>query len=235
MLKDKAINPSLIDLYQNTMKSLDSSPQRSDLDLWSRASPIHSLTNTPIVSSQNQKNFQNNKVHFKDPEDMMNEIQRMKIELESVVQEKRMMSTKYKVLEQQYLKLQKSKADEKNAKNISFAGPQEDKKTTLLLKNALREKTQTIKTLYLELQNVKDCIKGAKMTEYDIKCEVYQAEILRLTRLLEHKEIGDQFTKKDGNSILEFDEIIEKLQNELNISHKEICELKGIERLVKLK
>ncbi|KAI8801952.1 hypothetical protein BJ742DRAFT_835071 [Cladochytrium replicatum] len=155
-----------------------------------------------------------------DPEGLLDEFRRAKCELGKAVDEKRMMGTRVRSVEEENRKLKK----QLEAVKVSQISMSEDENKAIAgLKTIILDKDQKIDRLQSELYAIKQSVAVAKIHEFEIELDTYFQEIVRLRRQIEHDKVGSNLVDKCGltEKLADFDELVESYREKLTALERE--------------
>ncbi|KAJ3121620.1 hypothetical protein HK098_003512 [Nowakowskiella sp. JEL0407] len=208
---DKKISPSVLELYRIAMKNFEHPQKSRNFSITEPRLSLTAKSDLPTLPKNTRRNS-SRPAFVKDSEDLMNENLQLRKEIDTLTNDKRIMLTKIRSLEEHQKMIDK----------------QDESKTTSKLKALIRDKNTVIEKLTAEIQSIKSCLKSTRIAEIEKECEEYQKEILRLNRIIEHQKVGTHLNDSNGESIIELDSLVEGLKLQLTTALSDLDETKEI-------
>ncbi|KND03588.1 uncharacterized protein SPPG_01064 [Spizellomyces punctatus DAOM BR117] len=218
----KRLSPDVIKLYTTTIESLGSA--RRCTDRKDGHSPRKSRQQRQVPT-------------IKEPEALQEELLYAKGQINDLTQERKVMATKIRTLEQEISKMDRRYEEMLAINSMSYLPGKTGRaakdilipedKTISSLRSAAKHYEKKTKELEATVASLKQSTRYTTLVNRELECKNLFQDNLRLRRLLEHWKADTHVMEQDSDTLLGYDRVVDELTQKLNEALRQNATLKG--------
>ncbi|TPX70690.1 hypothetical protein SpCBS45565_g01583 [Spizellomyces sp. 'palustris'] len=219
----KRLSPDVIKLYTTTIESLGSARRCADRK-----------DGHPPRKSRQQRHVPT----VKEPETLQEELLYAKGQINDLTQERKVMATKIRTLEQEISKMDRRYEEMLAINSMSYLPGKTGRaakdilipedKTISSLRSVAKHYEKKTKELEATVASLKQSTRYTTLVNRELECKNLFQDNLRLRRLLEHWKADTQVIAQNSDTLLGYDRVVDELTQKLNEALRQNATLKGL-------